>query len=739
MILEIPNIFLFSFRMVRKYIKKKNRPEIPKQVLKEAIKNVLAHTMTIRTAANTFNIPKSTLQDHCKRAKKRNNNVHDSGNESTSSTEERNVSKYASRQIFSTTEEAELEKYMKNSSKILYGLTYRTARSLAFEYASKLEKKVPKSWEVNRSAGIEWMRSFLKRHPTLSYRKAENTSFARAAAFNKENVEEFFKNYDQVQTQYKFSPHHIWNIDETGVSTVMQAPRVIAEKAKSVGQCVSAERGTLITMCGIISASGNSIPPLYIFPRVRMKEQFLFGAVPGAVGYAEKSGWMTSKIFVNLLQHIQKHTNSSSSNRILIIMDNHETHVSIEAISYARENGMVLLSFPPHCTHHMQPLDKGVFGPFKARCKVTYNDFILSHPGRPINIYDIAKLTAEPYVQSFTPKNIINSFKSTGLWPINRLIYSDDDFLGAYATDRPISEQNIVISDDAVSAGNISSTLIAETSTPLSKLSTSAADKSSHKAATEETDTELMVKTLLSEVIEKATQSKIKILQVIKLTDIRPYPKAEPRKANKKCRKGKSRIYTSTPEKNRIEELEQERRSKLQKTNTKRKIGDEKNENVKLHATTQKRKRIIKRIKNESTSSDSDIELPHNIRKAQKCKPYHVSSDSDINMESEKEEIDQLLDDEKIIINDFVLVKFATRKRVLHYVGQVQEYDNEEYVVKFLRKSSRGFHFPIIDDISSISREDIVSKLPQPKKRSGTSRTCCYFDFNINFFGYNIQ
>lgn len=85
-----------------------------------------------------------------------------------------------------------------------------------------------------------------------------------------------------------------------------------------------------------------------------------------------------------------------------------------------------------------RPLDKGVFGPFRARCKVTYNDLILSHPGRPINFYDIAILTGEPYIQSFTPKNIINSFKSTRLWSINRLIYTDDDILASYATDCPI-------------------------------------------------------------------------------------------------------------------------------------------------------------------------------------------------------------------------------------------------------------------------------------------------------------
>ncbi|KAB0790545.1 hypothetical protein PPYR_15056, partial [Photinus pyralis] len=127
--------------------------------------------------------------------------------------------------------------------------------------------------------------------------------------------------------------------------------------SKAVGQCVSAERGSLVTMCGIVSAIG-AFPPLFIFPRIRMKDQFQSGAVPGAVGFAEKSGTLKSIHIV------------SSSNRILLLLDNHETHVSLNAILYAREHGIVLLSFPPHCTHKIQPLDKAVYFHPRLFCNI---------------------------------------------------------------------------------------------------------------------------------------------------------------------------------------------------------------------------------------------------------------------------------------------------------------------------------------------------------------------------------
>jgi hypothetical protein len=43
---------------------------------------------------------------------------------------------------------------------------------------------------------------------------------------------------------------------------------------------------------------------------------------------------------------------------MLLLLDGHASHTKgIDLIDLAREKGVVLLFYPPHCTHKLQPLD----------------------------------------------------------------------------------------------------------------------------------------------------------------------------------------------------------------------------------------------------------------------------------------------------------------------------------------------------------------------------------------------
>lgn len=106
-------------------------------------------------------------------------------------------------------------------------------------------------------------------------------------------------------------------------------------------------------------------------------------------------------------------------------------------LDFCQENGIVLLSFPPHTTNHLQPLDVSVYDPFKTLYYeyTAANGWIDSHPGVPISIYDITAIVKEALPLAATPKNIFSGFKKTSIWPYNRNTFTNEDYLCTSVTD----------------------------------------------------------------------------------------------------------------------------------------------------------------------------------------------------------------------------------------------------------------------------------------------------------------
>ena len=324
-------------------------------------------------------------------------------------------------QVFNADEEKALEDYILQVSKMFYGLTKLQTRQLAFRFAKTKNISMPNNWRENEAAGEDWLRGFRKRSGNLSLRNLESTSLARSIGFNCPAVNAFFCNLKDVLIRDDtISPQNIWNLDETGVSNVIKRGIVLAGKGvKQIGQISSAERGVTVTMCCCINAIDNSLPPVYIFPRVHFKSYMLKGAPSESLGLAYPSGWMTSDLFAEAINHFIKFMKASKSNPGVLLMDNHICHLSIDATDMAKENGLRLLTFFPHCSHKLQPLDVGVYGPFKRHYSCLCDSWMSSNPGKPLSIYDVAELSGQAFQRSFTIEKITSAFKSSGIHPYN--------------------------------------------------------------------------------------------------------------------------------------------------------------------------------------------------------------------------------------------------------------------------------------------------------------------------------
>ena len=163
------------------------------------------------------------------------------------------------------------------------------------------------------------------------------------------------------------SASDIWNVDETGLTTVQKPRSAVAAKGmKQIGAITSAERGEIVTMYVAVSASGKTVPAMFIFQRVKYQDHFTRDGSVDRIGSSHTSGWMTYHNFLKFLEHFVKHIRASRDKKVLLLLDNHQSHIHIDILIYARDHGVVRLSFPPHCSHKLQPLDRSVFGPLKV-------------------------------------------------------------------------------------------------------------------------------------------------------------------------------------------------------------------------------------------------------------------------------------------------------------------------------------------------------------------------------------
>ena len=50
---------------------------------------------------------------------------------------------------------------------------------------------------------------------------------------------------------------------------------------------------------------------------------------------------------------------------LLLIIDGHKSHMTLDLVDVARANDVILFCLPPHTTHALQPLDVSVFKSLK--------------------------------------------------------------------------------------------------------------------------------------------------------------------------------------------------------------------------------------------------------------------------------------------------------------------------------------------------------------------------------------
>lgn len=162
---------------------------------------------------------------------------------------------------------------------VAYSMTINDLCRLAYDYALHLKKTLPPS---KKTADECWAGGFRKRN-NFSLRTPENTSIARATAFNSANVKTFHNIlYTECSFKHQFGPMDAWNGDQDFQSSL------IDWNVTSWRNCVQRTRRACDGLR--LYAADRVLAPVLIFPRKRVQPHWANETPPGSLIMAYESG-----------------------------------------------------------------------------------------------------------------------------------------------------------------------------------------------------------------------------------------------------------------------------------------------------------------------------------------------------------------------------------------------------------------------------------------------------------------
>ena len=312
--------------------------------------------------------------------------------------------------ILTDNEEEELEKFLYDCAQIGYGKTRSDVTNLVNRYLL--------SRGVDKPVSYGWWASFRKRHPNVVLRAPASLARSRYLATNPVMLDRYFDLLQKCISELKLEdkPGQIFNVDESGMPLNPKPPKVLNQRG--VKNPSSLGKAQITTVC-CVSASGVCVPPMVIWDRKTLSPELAKGEIPGTIYGLSATGWMDMELYeIWFKKHFLRH--APAARPLLLLMDGHSSHYCIDSINLARREEITLFVLPPNTTHLTQPLDKGVFGPLKVKWREVCYQYLSANPGRVVTRFEFSKLFADAWLNTMTIRNIVSSFSTTGVFPVNK-------------------------------------------------------------------------------------------------------------------------------------------------------------------------------------------------------------------------------------------------------------------------------------------------------------------------------
>ena len=318
-------------------------------------------------------------------------------------------------------EEQRIADWAMHMAKIGYG---RTRRELVMVVKKIMDEDGRRTPFKNNIPGKDWLNAFFSRHPQLSLRTTLQLGKERAI-ISPDKINRWFADFQTyIETEVKDpdllrDPSRLYNADESGFSMCSTTGKVVGYRGAPVVYNYGNSNKQQLTVLACASASGHFISPMIVYPGQRFNYEPLEGFEEAHMGRSE-SGWMDSELFCNWLLtcFIPGIESRCVKKPVILFIDGHSTHLSLEASNICVEHGIELYCLLEHSSHVMQPLDLRLFATLKQHWKAAVRAFQLDNVGEFVNKRNFAKVFKTAWEKSTTIDIAMKGFLEAGLFPL---------------------------------------------------------------------------------------------------------------------------------------------------------------------------------------------------------------------------------------------------------------------------------------------------------------------------------
>ncbi|KIJ37580.1 hypothetical protein M422DRAFT_211326 [Sphaerobolus stellatus SS14] len=238
-----------------------------------------------------------------------------------------------------------------------------------------------------------WADRFVVRHrDRLQSHYARHLDKARAQGLNPQAVSHWFNVI--VKTYYVdagIRPENTYAMDESGFTW---------ESTRT--QRVIGSRG-----------------PVIIFKGQNTMSSWFSNNVADCLITHSKNGWTEQEIAEDWIQKFDVETSQKAGGAPrALFLDGHNSHYSSKLLLYAKEHNIIILGYPPHCTHVLQGLDVVFFARMKEEFGRAVEKFEEEH-NRGVRKADFASVFGSAFLKAAHVDLIKSAFSATGIIPFN--------------------------------------------------------------------------------------------------------------------------------------------------------------------------------------------------------------------------------------------------------------------------------------------------------------------------------